>query len=160
MDALAAELKWTNGTIQHIHYDFANKWVVGDEHRVTGTQMHVDGFVQDATLRAALWKHVGWERHDAKRLLALEFLGDLYHGHPAVDRSTKTHLGGKTYGELYDETMARFKRLHALGYDIVYIWERDFRAWKKDKTGQLTSKLQLYRPSPDSAAEMEIDSSS
>jgi hypothetical protein len=62
-----------------------------------------------------------------------EFLGDYWHGNPSLfmphDINKRCH---KTYGKLYDETVVRFQNLHALGYNIKYIWEKDWELWNKN----------------------------
>jgi hypothetical protein len=52
----------------------------------------------------------------------------------------------KTYGQLYDRTMARFAKLKAQGFRILYAWENDWvlfqKALKTNKHAQLN--LQEY----------------
>jgi hypothetical protein len=56
-----------------------------------------------------------------------EFWGDFWHGNPEKfnlsDRNTKCN---KTFGELYEKTMAKRKMILDAGYDLVEIWESDF----------------------------------
>jgi hypothetical protein len=62
-----------------------------------------------------------------------EFLGDFYHGNPNTFDSDKYNsVCHKTYGELYSNTLKKFKRLTELGFNIKYIWENN---WNKFKTG-------------------------
>ena len=66
-----------------------------------------------------------------------EFLGDYYHGNP--NRYNPNHYNKrckKTFGELYHNTIKKFKRLKKQGYTIKYIWEYDWKKFKmgKDKT--------------------------
>lgn len=58
-----------------------------------------------------------------------EFYGDAFHGNPDVYKSTdKPHpFRDKTAGELYKTTIRREQKLRALGYNVVSIWERDYR---------------------------------
>ena len=61
-----------------------------------------------------------------------EFLGDYWHGNPErfssyeYNKSTK-----KTFGELYKETIKKFDKLKSFGYSIKYIWEWDWKNYKK-----------------------------
>jgi hypothetical protein len=38
----------------------------------------------------------------------------------------------KTFGELYITTFERFKKLKNMGYEIKYIWEKDWKLFKKN----------------------------
>lgn len=58
-----------------------------------------------------------------------EFLGDFYHGNPISFPNRNfinKHADGKTIQQLYDETIVRFNYILEKGYNIVYIWERDY----------------------------------
>jgi hypothetical protein len=62
-----------------------------------------------------------------------EFLGDYWHGNPQkYDKIILNKSVKKTFGELYEITMKRFKELKNCGYIIKYIWESD---WKRFKSG-------------------------
>jgi hypothetical protein len=53
-----------------------------------------------------------------------EFLGDYWHGNPALFLPEKINIcNQKTFGELYDKTFARFNILKSMGYKIKYVWE-------------------------------------
>ncbi len=57
-----------------------------------------------------------------------EFLGDFWHGNPAVYAASSVNtVSKKTFGTLYIKTLARFARLTDAGYKVVWIWERDWR---------------------------------
>lgn len=62
-----------------------------------------------------------------------EFLGDYWHGNPARFPTNKQHpqLTKKTFGQLYEKTLNRLKQLEQAGYNVVYIWERDWDAKEK-----------------------------
>jgi len=63
-----------------------------------------------------------------------EFLGDYYHGNPQIfDRDKYNQICHKTFGELYENTFKKFDILKSLGYTIKYIWESDWKKWKKTK---------------------------
>lgn len=56
-----------------------------------------------------------------------EFLGNYWHGNPKVFK--KNHLNkvrNKTFGQLYNETMNKKKLLKKHGYNVVYMWEKDY----------------------------------
>lgn len=57
-----------------------------------------------------------------------EFWGDFWHGNPKRynldDKNTKCN---KTYRELYENTVKKKESIKSAGYDLVEIWESDFR---------------------------------
>ncbi len=62
-----------------------------------------------------------------------EFYGRYYHGHP-----TKEGVGvdGKTYKQLYDQTMKREELIREAGYpNIVSIWEDDYDELSQSRKG-------------------------
>ena len=80
------------------------------EYRIPSTRMHVDGY-------------------DSETNTVYEFLGDRFHGNldvflpdehcnPFSDKSTK---------ELNDEWIDRKNTLESLNYNVVFIWELDYR---------------------------------
>lgn len=67
--------------------------------------------------------------YDPKTNTIYEFLGDYWHGNPAVFKEEARHpLIKKTYGELYVNTMKRISTLIENGYKVNYIWEADYKA--------------------------------
>lgn len=60
-----------------------------------------------------------------------EFLGDFWHGNPDVFPPDKLNTANhKTFGELHKKTLTRLQLFKDSGYNIVYIWEND---WKKQE---------------------------
>ena len=58
-----------------------------------------------------------------------EFHGTIYHGHPILNyTSIDCNFLGKNYGELYQKTLKREQLIKDLGYNLVVMWEHD---WKK-----------------------------
>jgi hypothetical protein len=57
-----------------------------------------------------------------------EFHGDLWHGNPKIFNPEIISYFGKTYGELYQKTLEREQLIRDLGYNLVVMWEHD---WKK-----------------------------
>jgi hypothetical protein len=58
-----------------------------------------------------------------------EFLGDFWHGNPTrfIPEDINPKLK-KSYGQLHKETFERIATLEAARYNVVYIWESDFKA--------------------------------
>ena len=69
---------------------------------------------------------------DPKTNTVYEFLGDYFHGNPQRFNSNDyNQICHKTFGELYDETFKRLKLLKDNGYNVCYIWEWDWKLFKK-----------------------------
>jgi hypothetical protein len=61
-----------------------------------------------------------------------EFLGDYYHGNPNIYNSEECNKTcHKTYGKLYLDTITRLNIIKLLGYNVKYIWESDWKQFKK-----------------------------
>lgn len=82
----------------------------GGEFLVPGTNIRVDGY------------------HARSRTI-FEFHGDAFHGNPALyARNSKPNpYSDKTAAQLYRATMSRERQLRALGYNVVTVWESDFK---------------------------------
>jgi G:T-mismatch repair DNA endonuclease (very short patch repair protein) len=91
----------------------------GGEFRIPGTRFSADGY------------HKGTKT-------VFEFYGDIFHGNLKVFKPTDTPNyfdRTLTTAQLYARTMAKEKKLQALGYNVISIWESDFRlAIKKEKS--------------------------
>lgn len=67
--------------------------------------------------------------YDPKTNTIYEFLGDYWHGNPKKYKPNEINKRiKKTFGELYKETMSRIKLFEENGYNVKYIWERDYKA--------------------------------
>ena len=74
-----------------------------------------------------------------------EFLGDYWHGNPKIYSSEKLNKKIKmSFGKLHEKTFSRFNDISKLGCTIKYIWESDWKKWKKAKIG--TVPLETYVP--------------
>lgn len=61
-----------------------------------------------------------------------EFYGDYWHGNPskyALDQVNK--MSKRTFGDLYQSTIAREELIKTAGYNLVSIWESDWKVLKK-----------------------------
>ncbi len=75
---------------------------------------------------------------DNKTNTIYEFLGDYYHGNPLIyNENTYNQTCKKTFGELFKLTKNKFKQLTSNGYKIKYIWESDWKKFKKNKVKTL-----------------------
>ena len=56
-----------------------------------------------------------------------EFYGDYWHGNPQVYNTSELNsTNGKTFGQLYEDTLHRRKIIIDAGYNFVYMWESTF----------------------------------
>ncbi len=61
-----------------------------------------------------------------------EFHGDYWHGNPKIYDSEKYNdVSGFTFGELYQKTISKENLIKSLGYNLVVIWESDYKNKKK-----------------------------
>lgn len=62
-----------------------------------------------------------------------EFHGDYWHGNPNLyTPETINEINGKTMGELYTKTIEREKKIRKLGYELVVIWETEWKILSKN----------------------------
>ena len=55
-------------------------------------------------------------------------MGDFWHGNPNKYNKDEINLvNKKTFGELYNETNERLKIIKNNGYNIITIWESDYK---------------------------------
>ena len=99
--------------IQHSHYDVDTLSIIGEEHRpIKWAKKPVDGYYVNA---------------DGKNV-AVEFLGDQFHGHPRLwhDDEKKTNLYNVLHKDRFEDTEKKLKKLKSLNYVVMYIWESDY----------------------------------
>jgi hypothetical protein len=79
------------------------------------------------------WKRKPVDGYNPDTNTIYEFLGDYWHGNPKKFKKEDFNKRSKvSFGELYSNTFKTFDKLKLLGYSIKYIWESD---WKKFKKG-------------------------
>lgn len=69
--------------------------------------------------------------YNSKTNTIYEFLGDYWHGGPLFSRDDINHKNKKNMTTLHKLTMERFKNFKNMGYNIIYIWESDFKNGKE-----------------------------
>lgn len=79
----------------------------GPEHYIKGVG-HVDGFHKPSNT-------------------VLEFHGDYWHGNPRKYKPDHQTFNGSTAKDLYKKTKAKEKKILALGYNLITMWELDYR---------------------------------
>jgi len=65
---------------------------------------------------------------DPKTCTVYEFLGNFWHGNPDLYAAEDTNpVNKKTFGSLHSQTIRRLERLRKAGYNVVFVWEKDYR---------------------------------
>lgn len=75
------------------------------------------------------------DAYDAASNTVYEFNGDYWHGNPAkYTRDQMNEINGETFGALFDKTQSKLKDLLENGYNVVSVWENDFKPRKTTKS--------------------------
>ena len=101
------QITWLNSIIEkeNIHIQHAEN---GGEYYIE-TIGKVDGYCEDTNT-------------------VYEFHGDYWHGNPKIYESEDyNERSRKTYGELYKNTLDREEKIKSLGYNLITIWECDYK---------------------------------
>jgi hypothetical protein len=68
------------------------------------------------------------DAYDPTSNIIYEFYGDYWHGNPLIYNPDDTNpTNYKTFGDLYNRTIEREGELKAAGYQIISIWESDWK---------------------------------
>ena len=101
IDWLEYEMMRSNINIQHA--------LNGGEFRIPGTRCQADGYAPSTKT-------------------VYELYGSYFHGCPRIYKAGDMNgRVNKTFGQLYSATMAREAKINDLGYNIVVMWEIDWR---------------------------------
>jgi len=90
----------------------------------------------------------------ADRKTIYEFYGDWWHGNPSLYAPDLFNVKTKTtMGKLYHRTLEREKKLRRAGYDVISIWEADYRNLRKQRKQEIRAKQEIHNPlCPDKVA--------
>ena len=94
------------------------------------------------TIPETRWRVDGY---DENTNTIYEFHGDYWHAHPSNKRYSKDEPHPRkrgTWGEVYERTLARERKIRDLGYNLVVIWEHEFLAsldHRRDRIALYTS---------------------
>ena len=93
--------------------------------------------VQERGVKLKQWKKKIIDGYDPITNTVYEFLGDYWHGNPAIKKfhPLKIHPVTKlTYGQMYKRTFNTLQKIKSFGYVVKYIWENDWYDFIKGKT--------------------------
>ena len=91
-----------------------NKWLDDIGIKKSDRQVRIGNYIVDGI--------------DRENNIIYEFNGDFWHGNPLVfGKNTINSVIGKTFGELYNNTLDKEEYLRSIGYNIISIWESDYK---------------------------------
>lgn len=69
---------------------------------------------------------------DFENKIIYEFYGDFFHGNPDIFNGEEVNpLLKETYGSLYNKTLTKENDIKLSGFNLIKIWENDFKKTKK-----------------------------
>jgi len=104
--------------------DLAREWKVDIQHAENKGEYRID----DPDFKC-YYKVDGYFERDNKKYV-VEFHGDYFHGNPLTHKPDGIcKLRRMRFDEIYNKTMERMYRLKTLGYEVIYVWERDYKQY-------------------------------
>ena len=88
----------------------------------------------DVNNRQKIINGISVDGYDLKTNTIYEFLGDYWHGNPKNKRFSPNSIHPKLkikYSTLFKKTMKKLEKLKNMGYNVKYIWEKDWKLFKK-----------------------------
>ena len=118
------QIKWIK--FLEVYFGVEIKHAENDgEYKIANTKYRADGYCQETNT-------------------IFEYHGDFWHGNPKVFNHNEINPRTKcSYGELYEKTIEKEKKLKQLGYNIISIWEYDWKRFLK-----MISKIQKKYKKP------------
>jgi G:T-mismatch repair DNA endonuclease (very short patch repair protein) len=113
------QIEWLSFMESYYHIDIQYKHKNGSmkEYHIKGTRWHADGYYKDPHINDK--KYMG---------TIYEFHGDYWHGNPRVyDPEFMHQRRHRKMKTLYKETNYRDNRIKELGYNLVVMWEHDWK---------------------------------
>ena len=119
--------------------DLAKEWKVDIQHAENGGEYRIE----DSDFNC-YYKADGYFELDNKKYV-VEFHGNFFHGNPKIYKPDSIcKLRRITFGELYKKTEERMYRIKALGYEVIFIWEQDYKQYLFDKDNEFIGSLFEY----------------
>ena len=119
--------------------DLAKEWKVEIQHAENKGEYRIE----DPELKC-YYKLDGYFEQNNKKY-AVEFHGNYYHGNPKMYKPDSIcKLRRITFGDLYKKTEERMHRIKALGYEVLFIWEQDYKQYLYDKDNEFIEGLFEY----------------
>jgi len=106
-------------------------------HRISGPEVEFLNYanVDEANRQLKINKKLV-DGYDSKTNTIYEFLGDFWHGNPIKFKDNDIHPYMKqSYKHIRNKTFEKLNYLKSLGYIVKYIWECDWKQFKKGLVG-------------------------
>jgi len=111
--------------------DLSKEWKVEIQHAENKGEYRID----DPEFKC-YYKADGYFERDNKKYV-VEFHGDYFHANPLIYKPGGIcKLRRMRFDEIYNKTMERMHRIKALGYKVIYIWERDYKQYLYDRDNE------------------------
>ena len=82
------------------------------------------------------YKADGYFEQDNKKYI-VEFHGDYFHGNPKIYKPDGIcKLRRMRFDDIYEKTMWRMCRIKALGFEVIYVWEKDYKQYLYDRDNE------------------------
>ena len=121
-----ASLGYSQISIQFLN-DLAKEWNVEIQH----TENKGEYRIANSEFKC-YYKADGYFEQDNKKYI-VEFHGDYFHGNPKIYKPAGIcKLRRKRFDEIYEKTMWRMRRIKALGFEVIYVWEKDYKQYLYD----------------------------
>ena len=119
--------------------DLAREWKVDIQHAENKGEYRIE----DPVFKC-YYKADGYFEQNHKKYV-VEFHGDYFHGNPKMYKPDGIcKLRSMRFDEIYNKTMERMHRIKALGYEVIYIWEQDYKQYLYDKDNEFIEGLFEY----------------
>lgn len=97
------------------------------------SSLNIENLLKHHTIYLSNNKWIKVDGFDEQNNVIYEFYGDYWHGNPLLyDENLINNSTGKTFGQIYLQTIERENKLKALGYNVISMWESDFNYKKSD----------------------------
>ncbi len=81
------------------------------------------------------YRRIAFDGYDPETNTAYLFHGDYWHGNPAIFKADRVNAHNKkTFGSLFEKTKATEDKIRGLGFNLVVMWEKDWRKVKAVKS--------------------------
>lgn len=110
----------------HTYSKVCLRWLAQIENKLGYKLQHAENMGEkQVRINGKLMKFDGY---DEKTNTVYEFFGSMWHGDPRLYKADDFNpVSKKSYGELYNETKKREEIIKSQGYNLVVIWEKDFK---------------------------------
>lgn len=90
------------------------------------------------TLQTKSGKYYKVDAYDPTTNIVYEFFGDFWHGNPQVYLGEHiNHINKKTFQQLYHDTMNKINDLKSQGYELITIWESDWKRYVVERVDKV-----------------------